>query len=228
MCLKFLHSTLRLRIEFLNNLNTSLRRHAPLSSSFQCLKLWCILIPYPWMWLVYLYRFLTWHSAQWAWCKPAFLFCPYIHAAGHLMDLFNRETHLLPFWEVFLNYCFDNFVPFLLFSYLQFLLIFFFFTMFIGSLIYLFSTAFYFFLPSSFLSFIFVVSVLGRGRFSQYWLLEKNLSIYFFLEVTLLVTKFVEGRPRQSWCFWQIYRIKSQVKPSPLTWFIILSQLCFL
>lgn len=137
-----------------------------MSSSFQCLKLWCILIPYP---LNVACQFiqvfdLTFCTMSFGVSLPSF--SAYIHAAGHLKDLCNRGSHLLPFWEMFLNYCFDNFVPFLLFSYLQFLLIFFF-TTFIGSLIYLY--CFLFFPPflSLFLSFIFVVLFLfwGGGDF---------------------------------------------------------------
>lgn len=67
--------------------------------------------PILWIWLAYL---VFWpgilHNNE-LWCKPALLSCPCIHAAGHLMDLFHRETNLLPFWEMFLYYCFDNFVP---------------------------------------------------------------------------------------------------------------------
>lgn len=141
-----------------------------MSSSFQCLKLWCILIPYP---LNVACQFIQVFDL--AFCTMSFgvslpSFSAYIHAAGHLKDLCNRGSHLLPFWEMFLNYCFDNFVPFLLFSYLQFLLIFFFFYHFywfpnLSLLLSIFSS-----LPQSlsFLHFCCFVSVLGRGRFSQY------------------------------------------------------------
>lgn len=136
-----------------------------MSSSFQCLKLWCILIPYP---LNVACQFIQVFDL--AFCTMSFgvslpSFSAYIHAAGHLKDLCNRGSHLLPFWEMFLNYCFDNFVPFLLFSYLQFLLIFFFLPLLLVP--YFIFTAFYFFLLSSvsfFPSFLLFCFCFGEGE----------------------------------------------------------------